>query len=278
VQRTELEALPKYTPWVARVLGLESFARPVRDFAKIHSEYEIDKYAKLLAYYRERDGCTMQDVKTEALSTLPKEVCISREGHLYLTTTDDYQPLEDQILCEAIREAIAPARAVVELGCGYGYCLSVFADAYPDRVWIGGDFSQNAITLANLLFSDRSSVSVVPFNWLDETWPILEALEDEALIFTRHSVEQLPEALHAFRTFRKYERKILGVVHFEPVYELHDSSSLLGNLRQAYTVLNDYNRDLLTAVKALGGQVVRTQHDLVGLNSLNPTSLVYWRF
>jgi len=132
--------------------------------------------------------------------------------------------------------------------------------------------------LASLLFADCDNVSFLPFNWYDDSWPIFEAVEGKALVFTRESVEQLPRAISALPTFRNYREKISAVVHLEPVYELLDKESTLGLMRRAYTQLNDYNTDLLTSLRAMGVQLLKTQYDVMGRNPLNPISLIHWQF
>jgi len=128
------------------------------------------------------------------------------------------------------------------------------------------------------LFADCKDVSVLPFNWYDDTWEILESLEGKALVFTRHSIEQLSQVKSIMPTFAKYKDKIVEVVHLEPVYEQIDERSTLGLMRQAYTLMNDYNTDLLTTLNSMRVQIVRTDIDLIGANPLNPTSLVQWKF
>lgn len=41
--------------------------------------------------------------------------------------------------------------------------------------------------------------------------------------------------------------------------------------------MNDYNRDLLTAIREIGGDIQKVNYDLCGSNPLNPTSLIHWR-
>ena len=264
---------------MARLLGLDPFNKPVRNVAKVDAEYDKDKYAKLLAYYcQAKRGATVQAIKARERSTLHRETCISKDGQLFVTSLGSSQRLEDEVLVDALAEPIATATIVVELGCGYGYNLSVLKEAYPNRVWIGGEYSQNAIKLASLLFAGCNDISVFPFNWYDDSWPIFDTFKGKAVVFTRHSAEQLPLARDVLPTLRKYREKIIGVVHLEPIYELTDEESTLGLMRRGYTLLNDYNTDLLTTIKTMGVKILKTQYDLFGGNPLNPTSLIYWRF
>lgn len=279
MQKISIDELPKYSPWVARLLGLDPFKRPVRNIAKVDSEYDKDKYAKLLAYYQANSGVTTQAIREFVLKPiLHRKVCLSKDSQIFLISPADYLQIDNETLIDALAEPIATVNVVVELGCGYGHNFSVLREAYPNRTWIGGDYSQNAVKLAALLFSSYDDISVSLFNWYDDSWPIFESFKGKALVFTRHSVEQLPCARYVLPNFTKYREKIIGVVHLEPVYELADQETTLGMMRRAYTLLNDYNTDLLSTLKAMGVKILKTQYDLLGANPLNPTSLVYWQF
>jgi len=145
MEKTSIDQLPKYSPWVARLLGLEPFARQVRNLAKIDAEYDRDKWGTLLAYYQGRQGSTVQEIRAQEVNPGGDVICVSREGQLFLTSLDNYLALEDSIIVNALAESISAATVVVELGCGYGYNLSILKDAYPGRVWIGGEYSQNGL-------------------------------------------------------------------------------------------------------------------------------------
>jgi len=167
---------------------------------------------------------------------------------------------------------------VLELGCGYGYNLGVLREAEPDHLFIGGDYSQNAVSLARKLFRDHPEVTVSPFNFYDETWSIFDAVEERALVFTNHAIEQLPSVKSVLSTFNKYREKIACVIHLEPVFEFNDPNTTLGLMRQSYTLINDYNKDLFTCLEGMGVKILKVEKDLFGPNPLNPTSLIVWQF
>ena len=280
LKNISVDELPKYTPWVRRLLHLEPFPKPVRNLAKIDAEYDKDKYAKLLAYYNKQAGVSIADIKKQEFLPDSDTICFSRKGQIFLTPVVNFRRLDDKFLIDALAEPVSTVRVVVELGCGYGYNFSVLRNAFPHRLWLGGEYSQNAVELASHLFADCEDVSILPFNWYDDTWAILGSLEEKALLFTRHSIEQLPQVKSIMPTFGKYKDKIAGVIHLEPVYELIDKSSTLGLMRQAYTLINNYNTDLLTTLNSMSVQskILRIDIDLIGANPLNPTSLVQWKF
>ena len=245
---------------------------------KIDAEYDKDKYAKLLECYYKNTGVTLENIQYQEPILATDSICFSQKDDLYLSSVEEFYELQDSILVDVLSKQLSNVGIVVELGCGYGYNFYVLRKAFPGKVWVGGEYSQNAIELAGHLFADYKDVNVSYFNWYDSDWSILENLKEKALIFTRHSIEQLPKAKGIIPTFTKYKDKIAGVVHLEPVYELLDNKSTLGLMRQAYTLMNDYNADLLSALKITEVNVIKTEVDIVGANPLNPTSIVHWEF
>jgi len=272
--------LPRYSLWVERLLNLKPFSKPVRNLAKIDAEYDKDKYAKLWAYYNKNKqyDISIVDIKSREILPSPDISCFSRKGRLYLTSIANLRRLNDRVLIDALAPSISTVKTVVELGCGYGYNLALLRDTFPNRLWIGGEYSQNAIKLATHLFAGCKGISVLPFNYYDDTWAILQNLNKKALIFTRHSIEQLPQAKSVMQTLAKYKDKIAEVIHLEPVYELIDKQTTLGLMRQACTLINDYNTDLLTTLNSMKVNILEIDIDVLGTDPLVPTSLVRWRF
>ena len=232
MERISIDELPQYSVWVSRLLGLDPFARPVRNMAKIDAEYDKDKYATLLDYYTKNPSSSIKEIRSQNDAGL-SVICVSKEGQLFLTSPDNLLQLRNEILVDTLKEPITNATTVLELGCGWGYNLSVLCDAYPDRVWIGGEYSQNAVQLGGALFANRNDTSVLDFNWYDDSWPIFDAFQGKALVFTSHSIEQLPKVDRVLQTFKKYRERISGVVHLEPVYELADKPTTLDMMRKA---------------------------------------------
>ncbi|MBQ04277.1 hypothetical protein CL673_06155 [Candidatus Bathyarchaeota archaeon] len=280
MRKIELDELPKYSPWVARLLNIDSFPKPERTIAKIDAEYDKDKFAKLRQFYEQHPSIGIEELRRIEEDFLPpeKETCISQRNELFLMPAAEVQRQDRQIILDNLLPYLAENRVVIELGCGYGYNLGVLRDAKPDHLFIGGDYSQNAVNLGRKLFKDQPEVTVTQFNFYDESWSIFDTMAEKALVFTNHAIEQLPSAKSVLSTFNKYRQKIACVVHLEPVFEFNDSDTVLGLMRQSYLLTNDYNRDLFTCLKEMGVKILRTENGLFGPNPLNPTSLIVWQF
>lgn len=269
MQEIKINELPDYNTWVARLLGLEQFTKPVRTIAKIDAEYDKDKYAKLLDYRLAHPDCSILDIRQRETFSSDTKFCISIHNKLYLVSPTEYRKLETDMLTKYMSPLISQAKTVIELGCGYGYNLSVLKKVWADKTYIGGEYSQNAIKLG-----ESFGIKVLPFNWYDASWSIFNKLESPVLVFTKQTIEQLPLARKVLPTFRKYN--VIGVVHFEPVYEMANGNSLLALLRRAYTHLNDYNTDLLSTLSDMKVNITNKEYDVLSGNPLNVISVITW--
>lgn len=278
-----LNQLPKYSSWVARLLGLAPFKKQVRNLAKIQEEYDQDKYGKCLLYSYNHPKASIEVIKAFERGREPEDiVCISKGGKLYLTSFANLCQLENVLLLETLTPSVKRSRVIIELGSGYGYNLYLLKKNYPNRIYLGGEFSQRAVKLAKYLFKKNKRIKVLPFNFYDKEWRIFNLIPkgEKAVIFTRHAIEQLPTATPFLKTIKKYKHQVSEVVHLEPIYELHNQTTTLGLLRQSYTLMNDYNIDLLSLFKKNESkiEISKIRNDLLGSNPLNPTSLIHWRF
>jgi hypothetical protein len=242
----------------------------IRDIEKVDAEYDKDKYAKLLSYFNEHPDTTAEELR-RIEKDYPDMCRISIARALYNIPSAQLYKLENDILIKELANDIRQVDVIVELGCGWGYNLSVLKDKFPDKLYLGGELSQNAITLAG-----KYDIKVSQFNWYDDKWEIIESLTGKALVVTRHSIEQLPTSRDVIPKFFKYRKHIASIVHFEPVYEFNNNHTSLDAQRRLYTLRNDYNKDLFYSLKDVN--IIRIKSDILGSNPLNPTSLIQWQF
>lgn len=279
--RVPLNGLPQWSPWPGRLLGTVPWSPIERTQEKIDAEYDKDKYASCLAYYREhaQEGITVDHVRKEwEMRGLTSQKCVSFGEDLFLLSSSEFLSMNDRFLLEMLGSSVAEADIVVELGCGYGHNLWLLAQQFPKKKYFGGEYSAQAVTLAQELYRNSPSIHVEQFNFYDPTYPILDQIEKgrRVLVFTRHAIEQLPSAANVCAVLPRYADKVAAVVHLEPLYE-PDGTSLLSLLRKRYTEVNDYNRDLLPLLRANPAVTVQeVQVNVFGLNPLNPTSVIRW--
>lgn len=271
----ELNDLPHWSPWPARLLGLEPFEQQRRDVAKVEQEYNREKFKGCLDYHRDRRG-SVDPVALRRWCYKPGVRDAVYMGELVSATPDQLHEALFDILIPAL--PIKRAKTVVELGCGFGANLWRLWRKFPDKTYAGGDYSGHAVVLAGELYCDIPNIKVSKLNFYDNTYPVLEEAEGPVVVFTSQAIEQLPSVAPMLETIVRYRDKITDVVHIEPAYELCDDS-LLGCMRRRYIEINDYNRDLIGALESRPDiQVIGLQADVLGFNAFNSLALVHWRF
>ncbi len=271
-----LDELPQWSPWPARILGLEPWEAIERTPEKITEEYDSDKYAKCLEYVK-RNQCSVVDVRNfERGNDLAKKICVSYRNELKEHTTYLAQCAMTDLIWESLGDTIENCANVVELGCGYGFNLEIISSRYPNPKYFGGEYSKNAVELAQSIHKH----TVVEFDFLDpNSYSFLDNLDGPITVFTCHAIEQLPTVKPVLDALSKRKDKIKDVFHFEPSTYKTESAGLLGMLRRRYIELNGYNQDLLSEI-VQRNDIEIVSHDLnvFGMNPLNPTSVVHWRF
>lgn len=277
-----LNELPRWSPWPARLLGLEPWEIPKRTKEKIDREYNADKYAKCLSFYAENSfhPLTPEDIKQfEYGQSQTDEMCISVGSDLVITTLENAREIFSDLLINAMRDAIDASATVIELGCGYGYNLWKLQQHFPSKRFLGGEYSRNAVRLASRLYAGNATLDVYSYDFYGSLKQLLERAQPPVTIFTAHAIEQLPSAAQTIGEFIRHKEEISRVFHFEPCYELHDET-LLGCMRRRYAEINDYNRDLLSELKRRVDHIhiLEVRSDVFGLNPLNPTSVIEWEF
>jgi SAM-dependent methyltransferase len=261
-------------------MGLSDWNTTDRTIEKVDQEYDKEKYAALIAWLKQHPNATCEDVKHQEVGNdLAKDFCVSYGDNLYQTTLGNAIEVFDDIVAVTLAPLMEEVDTVLELGCGYGFNLWKLHEKWPDKTYIGGEYSQVGIAIARTVFSQHDNISVEPFNFYDDQYPLFDTVtkDSTALVFTGHALEQLPSAAKPISVLATLGDFIHRCVHFEPVAELHNDS-LLGLMRKRYAELNDYNRDLYSCIENHSGiEIVSTDIDVYGRVPFNPTSIITWQ-
>lgn len=275
-----LAELPRWSVWPARLLGLAEFEAQSRDVDKIEAEYNQDKWRRCLQAFRESSGTmSSHDLRLFRYGPDPsrRRAAVLR-GELVTLSTRRLLEEFDHVLFGAMTASIGESRSVVELGSSFGPILGDLARCFPGPRYFGGEYAENAVTLAGELYADRPDIEVRRLNFYDDAYEVLEKAEGPVTVFTSQAIEQVPSAAHIIDVLAKYRDKIAAVFHLEPSYELYDDS-LLGLMRRRYIELNDYNRDLIGVLKGRPDlRILSIQPEVVGWNPFNALALVHWTF
>lgn len=280
VSSIPLQELPKWSPWPARLLGQAEWKVPERTVAKVDSEYDKDEYLRCLTWAEKQTSpITTDDVRhVEFRIAERKSFCVSQKENLFEIPADRIISLDEEIIAEAMAPLMSEVDTVVELGCGYGINLWALSKHFPEKKYFGGEYSQNAVKLAGMLYKDHPNIQVQSLNFYDSAYDVLEKCKgSRVLLFTRHAIEQLPTAAPLFNALTQYFDRIAVGVHLE-VAAANYTDTLFGLMRKRYIEINDYNRDLLQILQSRADIVVeKNEPDIVGVSPLNPTSHIVWR-
>ncbi|MSR86572.1 class I SAM-dependent methyltransferase [Candidatus Peribacteria bacterium] len=274
-----LSELPKWSRWPARLLNLVEWKVPTRDVAKVDEEYDKNVYLHCVEYFHSHPGATADDVRAQEFRLPRPPVCVSRKNVLYEMPSEHLMTVDNEMLIDLLRPYMKDVDTVIELGCGYGYNLYVLRKEFPGKTYIGGEYSQNAVSLAAELYKGAADLRIEQFNYYDDTYTMFEKLPKTAkvLLFTRHSIEQLPSAKKFVETVMKYADRLVTVLHMEVAFE-NNGDDLLGMLRKRYVTANDYNRDIVGLLTGRTDiEIVRNDPDEYGENPLNPSSVIVWQ-
>lgn len=250
--------------WTPRLLGLETFERQ-RDADLIKREYNVDFYGKLLETYQ-NDPEALRKSVVEPADT---EMVISLGENLFATPLCDYFRIARNHMWTTLQGLSSPC--LCELGAGYGSNLLWYRAYGGNEEVYAGEYAENAVILGRLL-----GLEIHPFDfYLPETYRFIKT---DTTIFTSHAIEQLSDAQVFIEALKGIQDRIRYVVHFEPVY-LKERRSLIGLLRNRYTQMNNYNTNLLECLqKDREIKIVSFAPDVYGINPLNPTSILLWKF
>lgn len=275
-----LQELPDWSPWPARMLGQAEWNVPHRDLKKVDSEYDKDEYLRCLTWTKQQATVpTTGEVRhAEYRINERKSFCVSQQEELYEVPADKVIPYDGEVLVEVMTPLMDGIDTIVEMGCGYGINLWELYKRFPEKQYRGGEYSANAIELARILYEKNPQIHIEHLNFYDDTYDVLERCKGQrVMVFTRHAIEQLPDASAFVKTLTKYFDRIQVVVHLEVTQENY-GTNLIGLMRKRYIEINDYNRNLLTLLQEHEGIVIeRNDPDVFGISPLNPTNVVVWR-
>ena len=186
---------------------------------------------------------------------------------------------------EIIAETLArllPARALVELGAGYGsVILRIATDSrFRGIPLYAGEYTSSGVELiAQLARSGKVDLKV---GHCDLTMNPLTDLSvpKGSVLFTCMAAHYIPRIEERFvAAVCDLQPKV--VTQFEPCYEHCDRQTLIGALRRRYIELNDYNRNLVSLLResVAAGTICLHQEvpAVIGVNPLLPVSILVWQ-
>lgn len=279
MEKIDINQLPLYSKWPARIVGLDVFKPFEKTRQEIDREFNVEKWGGVLKQVAAASSSWgVNEADNFFLdSDLESVICIKDD--LYVTTlAETHQRFVDEI---AKRLAdFLPSVSVAELGAGYGSVMLNLAKkgVFKDAVLFAAEYTASGIQCLDILASHEGIA--VHSGHCDFNRPMMCDIDvpQGSLIYTCMAAHYVPLLTDAFvDDLSRMNPKV--VVHFEPCLQHYDDT-LLGLLRKAYLGLNGYNMNLLQLLKLREKKgdikIVREEPCFFGSNCLLPTSLVAW--
>jgi len=275
-----LDDLPRFSPWPARLLGLEPWEQRHKTPQEVSREYELEKWGPLFSKVQDVGArASVEEVDSWVLGQEPVGLCSTGDAFELLSPLHAHQRHVD-LIEETLRQYL-PASALCELGCGYGSVILRLAKTarFEGLPILAGEYTPSGVKLTQYLAAAEGlRVTVAP---CDLALPRITDLEipPGAIIFTSFAVPYVPKLSIDFITALS-AWKPKAVVHFEPCYEHCDGSSLIGLMRKRYIETNGYNTNLIELLQ--GSQrdgkisILEERPAVFGANPLLPVSIVAW--
>lgn len=276
-----LEDLPRYSPWPARLLGLQSWSPTPKTAAEVTREYDRDKWGEVWRRIRDRQGgVRLADV--ESWQGDPARECLIWEGGRWDVMSASAARIRYFDWLASVLKPYLPASAVVELGAGYGSVLLGLARRgfFGSSRLLAGEYTASG--LESLRALARAEGLKVESGRCDLAQrPICDwGVDHDALVYTSYAACYLPHMTEQF-VRGLLDLRPARVVHVEPLYEHCQGCDLLSLLRRRYIEANDYNRNLLDVLRdAASRGMIDLEHvgePGFGANPLLAASVVVWR-
>lgn len=279
-KRYNLDDIPRFSPWPARLLGFKSFPQKKRTESENLREFDQEKWAGLRARLLGSSGdIGLSDVIRWELEGITETLCHNGKSFELLQPLDSfirYVQLVEEHLTESL-----PTSTILELGAGYGRVLLSVAEkpAFKGISWYACDSSTEGLELLKDLAVKRSQPVTTIRADLQRPLLTRNLLPPDSLIFTSFALMYAPQ-LQAQFLDELLALKPKVVVHFEPCYEHCEDTTLWGLLRKKYIELNDYNRNLITLLRLFEAQgrirILSELPSVFGNHPLISISVIKW--
>jgi len=177
------------------------------------------------------------------------------------------------IVDELAQKYLKDYETICEFGCGTGHNLVHIRESYPDKRYIGYDW-----TTSSQKILQANGMEGYNFDFFEPDLS-LKLPKDSAVL----TVAALEQTYTRFEQFLKYlfKQKPAIVVHIEPIPELLDKDNLLDYLSIKYMEKRKYLTDYLTTLRHLDkvGKIKLLEARRSGVGSLfiDGYSIIVWK-
>ncbi|MFC1579349.1 hypothetical protein ACFL4N_00380 [Thermodesulfobacteriota bacterium] len=277
----ELNDLPQYSPWPARLMGIEAWENRTRNEQLVKTEYG-QKWGTLYENYAAQRFQRLREALEYLFMThFQPTILFHLKEKVYFTKNSvalwDYFY---SILFNVLTPYLTDKDTLVELGCGWGRNLFYALDRKLCRKAVGGEYTEEGRKLGELISRQfELPFEILPFDYYKPDHVFMRQLRG-AVVFSHNSIEQI-STMPEETILSIIENKPKVVIHFEPIFEYRNQDTVLHCLWKRFTEINDYNRNLLTVLEKLEKKgmlkIILEDVHAFGLNAFNPGSFIVWQ-
>lgn len=277
-----LNDIPRFSPWPARLLGLEPWQVRKKTPGAIIREFNAEKWGSLLEWVRsKRHNATVEELNNYIYRD-EKTTLLFNDGVYTHVSNQEANDLYLDFVAHILSKYLE-ATSLVEFGAGYGNVILNLGrrQAFNKIPLIAGEYTKNGVELIRLLAANQGTP--IKVGNCDLSRPQLTALDipEHALIFTSFACmyvkEFTSEIVNALWKLQPHT-----IVHFEPCYEHCSGNSLLDLMRRRYIEVNDYNKNLISILRNqyLAGKIrfLKEYPCVFGHHPLSVASVIVWSF
>lgn len=275
-----LDSLAAYSPWPARLLGLDPIEQKHKNAKEIMREFGDEKWGALLEMFSGDSNFTIADI--EAKEKKLKSVVPSFDNQLgfYLGELGKSDARVMKYMEDTLRPYSEGASCLIELGAGYGAKIFKISDTieFKGLDLMAFEYTKTGCDLINLVAKhSNKSVAVAQFDFNKLNFDKVH-IPENAIIFTSYALHYVKEVRDDFVKFiHKLKPKV--VVHFEPCYDYLDANTLHGLLCRRYIEVNGYTQNIGLSIESGCKQVhanIKIQKNVHGTNPFLPFSIIQW--
>jgi hypothetical protein len=268
-----LDDLSRFSPWPARLLGLESFSASQKNKAEIEREFGKEKWGHLLQLIQSGQVNSLREA--DLLFNPPKDTLISHNNKFELYTFSDAAIMYKELVSKTCARFF-PAPAIVELGAGYGSVILHLAKESSGMKFLAGEITASGREcIERLATTEKINVQTAHCDFNDEHVSSLQ-IPPGSIIFTSYALHYIQGIPGSFISFLRKIRP-RAVILFEPCRDF-DDAGVYSLLKKKYMMANNYNLDILSFLKKYESKgfikIEETIPDAFGINPLLPASII----
>ena len=167
---------------------------------------------------------------------------------------------------------------IYEFGCGSCGNVHLLSQTYPDKSYVGLDWTEAAVEMAQRLGKETGmNVSGRLFNFLRPDESV--TLSPKRAVLTIHALEQIGDNFGNWIEYLLKEKPGI-VINYEPLVELYDPDNLYDALAIKYCEMRGYLNGYLTTIRRLAQEgkveILKEVRPCIG-GIWHEASLIVWR-